>query len=118
MSVNNSLKVTLCMSPDCQFSVGFVPSGVSDIPCKVALLPLQQLLHLAVWRTLPFAQDLESIFMLSWWSKLVTVTFIWESFSRASLFCSGYTGWRALAALTGVRVSSGHCQNWSFLTPL
>lgn len=118
MSVNSSLKVTLCMSPECQFHAHFVPLGVSDIPQEVAPLPLQQLLHLPVWRTLPFSQDLESIFMLIWWSKRFTVTFVWESFSGAPIFCSGCMGWRALAALTGVRLSSGHRQTWSPRTPV
>jgi len=55
MSVNNDLKVPLCVSPDCQFSALFVPPCAADIPCNVALLRPQQLPHLPVRRMLPFA---------------------------------------------------------------
>lgn len=106
VSVNDSLKVALYVSPDHRFIDRFVPSGVSDMQsCPAAP---QQRLHLAVWRTLLFAQGLDSIVMLGWWNKLVTVTFVCEHFSRVSIFCGGSMGWRALTTLTGLRVSSGH----------
>lgn len=61
---------------------------------------------LPVCRTLPLAQGLGSIFRLSWCTKLDT--FIWESFPRAFIFCSGCRGCGALSALAVGRGSSGH----------
>lgn len=66
--------------------------AVSQTSC--AKLPYCLSNSFFIFLPLPLAQDLESILMLSWWSELATGTFIWESFSRASIFCSGCTVWR------------------------